>query len=98
MFLSYSHLIVNPRYPARNQIFSWLTYPLANVYIATEHHHLEILEEVNQMLPSGTQTWQWKIHYLYDFPIETPISRGFPSLPRLMPPEGNNPFAIAILT
>ena len=29
--------------------------------------------------------------YIADFPIETPISSGFPSLPRLMKPEGSRP-------
>jgi len=34
---------------------------------------------VSLYVPSGNQTWQWKIHYLYsDFPIESPISSGFP--------------------
>ena len=32
-------------------------------------------------LPSGNQTWQWKIHSISfgDFHVETPISSGFPS-------------------
>ena len=45
------------------------------------------------MTPSGSQTWQWKIHYpkflKVAFPIDTPISSGFPILPRFMTPEGN---------
>ena len=45
---------------------------------------LETLEQILSVWSdiagtSGNQTWQWKIHYLCDFPIETPISSGFPS-------------------
>ena len=32
--------------------------------------------------------------FMGDFPIETPISSGFPSLPRFMKPEGNPQFPV----
>ena len=33
--------------------------------------HCELRPECH--LPSGNQTWQWKIHYLCDFPIKISI-------------------------
>ena len=40
--------------------------------------------------PSGTQTWQWKIHYLQvTFVLKPPFLVDF-QLPRLLKPEGKN--------
>ena len=65
-------------------VFSILNHPAMGGTPISGTERLVASAEITKCLCVYMYIWQWKIDYVGDFPIETSISSGFPSLPRLI--------------